>query len=594
MRALPVLLCLFIVATAVVAQEKPDPVRRVRDLEERLEKLEKKVATLEKQLSTLLKREAFRDYVSARLAAIDAETTGIQQAIENGGSEDTKELEAREEQLWAEYAQVAEFKSVAEAAGYLKERSERLSRMAEDFERRAKQAETEESKSQLSEQCEACKKERATIEALLADDSPEKAKPSGSVLWSMDMKSDLKGSGALADIDGDGKLEIVFGSYYGEQHVFCLDAASGEKRWEHASDGGPLDASIALCDIDGDKKLEALSADSGSGSLYCLGQDGKPKFTLKLPSGTDSPCAIADLDGNGSLELVVGTMWGGKGGGKNGRVCCYSLKDQSLLWQRDYPGCVQSEPVLVDLNGDKVLDVVTTSWRGDNGIHAFNGKDGEPLWTFTCEGNSKSMGMYHGVALSGDSNTIYAATCEGDVYALNLKGEKVWTKHYNDYLFSPITVADINADGDEDLVFGGSTIYALSAKDGAELWKQQLHGGLDRGAAVCDADGDGDQDVIFNDQRSVRALDGKSGEQSFEFDATFAGKQWEEISSGPIVGDFDGDGTLEYFLVIGVGTSDNEFKSNYGRAMAIRLKGKVGNWTTFRGNLRRTGNARQS
>ena len=594
MRAISVLFCLCIASTAIVAQDKPDAARRARDLEDRVEKLEKKVAALEKQLAIMLKREAFRDYVTARLAAIDAQASGLTQAMEEGGGEDTKEIEARIEKLWVEYDTVGDFKSIEEARGYLKERAQTLLDMTDDFDKRSKHADTEESRKQLEAQAQACDDERTKIEFLLTEDAPEKPATKGPVLWQMDMKSDLKGSGALGDIDSDGKLEMVFGSYYGEQHVFCLDAASGEKRWEHASDGGPLDASIALCDIDGDKKLEAFSADSGSGSLYCLGQDGKPKFTLKLPSGTDSPCAIADLDGNGSLELVVGTMWGGKGGGKNGRVCCYSLKDQSLLWQRDYPGCVQSEPVLVDLNGDKVLDVVTTSWRGDNGIHAFNGKDGEPLWTFTCEGNSKSMGMYHGVALSGDSNTIYAATCEGDVYALNLKGEKVWTKHYNDYLFSPITVADINADGAEDLVFGGSTIYALSAKDGAEIWKQQLHGGLDRGAAVCDAEGDGDLDVIFNDQRSVRALDGKSGEQSFEFDATFAGKQWEEISSGPIVGDFDGDGTLEYFLVIGVGTSDNEFKSNYGRAMAIRLKGKVGNWTTFRGNLRRTGNARQS
>lgn len=353
MRSLFALLCLFIVATTIIAQDKPDPVRRVRDLEDRVEKLEKKVAALEKQLGVMLKREAFRDYVTARLAAIDAQASGLTQALEAGGGEDTKDIEARIEKLWADYDTVGDFNSIEEARGYLKDRLAMLAKMAEDFESRAKQAETEESKSQLVSQGETCRKEHATIEFLLLEEAPEKSSTRGPVLWQMDMKSDLKGSGALGDIDGDGKLEMVFGSYYGEQHVFCLDAASGEKRWDHASDGGPLDASIALYDIDGDKKLETFSADSGSGSLYCLGQDGKPKFTIKLPSGTDSPCAIADLDGDGTLELVVGTMWGGRDGGKNGRVCCYALKDQKLLWKRDYPGCVQSEPVLVDCNGDR-------------------------------------------------------------------------------------------------------------------------------------------------------------------------------------------------------------------------------------------------
>jgi hypothetical protein len=58
----------------------------------------------------------------------------------------------------------------------------------------------------------------------------------------------------------------------------------------------------------------------------------------------------------------------------------------------------------------------------------------------------------------------------------------------------------------------------------------------------------------------------------------------------PLVADFNGDGLMEAFLVIGQGTSTDEFKKNYGRVMAIKLKGKGPTWTTFRSNLRRTGN----
>lgn len=407
------------------------------------------------------------------------------------------------------------------------------------------------------------------------------------VLWTFDFKSDLKGSGAIADINGDGKPEIVFGTYFGEQHVFCLEAATGKQAWKFKSDAGPLDASVAIDDLDGDDKLEILTADSSSGHFYSLAPDGSLNWKFKLPNSTDSPVAIADLDGDGVKEFIVGSMWQGDG---KGAIGCYSAKDRKLLWERRYKGCIQSEPVLVDLNGDKVLDVIVTTWRGDHGIHAINGKDGSHLWTFTTTGDDKSMGMYHGVALSADRRTIYMATCQGDVYALDTKGKQRWAKHYDDYLFAPITVADINGDGKEELIFGGRNIYCLAAADGKELWKQPMDRSMDRGVAVTDANGDGHLDVIYNDHRSVVARDGRSGEEVFRFDATYKGEMWESISSAPLVADFDGDGVMEYFLVIGVGTSTDNFKGNYGRAMAIKLKGKGPTWTTFRANHQRTGN----
>jgi outer membrane protein assembly factor BamB len=406
-------------------------------------------------------------------------------------------------------------------------------------------------------------------------------------LWAFDIKSDLKGSGAIADVDDDGRLEIVFGSYFGEQNLFCVRAATGDVLWKHKSDAGPLDASVAIDDLNGDGKLEIFSADSSSGHFYDIAPDGDLNWKFKLPNSTDSPVAIADLDGNGTKEFVIGSMWQSDG---KGAVSCYSAKDQKLIWERKYKGCIQSEPVLVELNGDKTLDVIVTTWRGDNGIHAINGKNGDELWTFTTEGDDKSMGMYHGVAVSGDGKTIFMATCQGDVYAINTKGKKVWHKHHEDYLFSPITVADVNGDKKEELVFGGRALYCLRAEDGAELWKQSLAGGLDRGVAVTDADGDGDMDVLFNDHKALVARDGKTGEETFRFEAGFRDGQWEEISSAPLVEDFNGDGLMEAFLVIGQGTSNDDFKGNYGRVMAIKLKGKGPAWTTFRANLRRTGN----
>src|SRR5947207_3267072 len=74
-------------------------------------------------------------------------------------------------------------------------------------------------------------------------------------LWSLDLGSASYGGGAVADLDGTGPA-IVFGTYYNDEHLYCVDAASGAVPWKFRSEGGPFDASVALVDLDGDKKLE--------------------------------------------------------------------------------------------------------------------------------------------------------------------------------------------------------------------------------------------------------------------------------------------------------------------------------------------------
>lgn len=427
---------------------------------------------------------------------------------------------------------------------------------------------------------------RREVEALKGVVGETKDTPEG-VLWTMDMKSDTKGSGAIADLDGDGKPEVVFGSYFGEQHLFCVKGATGEVIWKHKSDAGPLDASVAIADLDGDGKLEVLSADSSSGHFYDIAPDGTLNWKFKLPNSTDSPVAIADLDGDGTKEFVIGSMWEADG---KGAVTCYSANGQKQLWQQRYRGCIQSEPVLVDLNADKVLDVIVTTWRGDNCVHAINGADGSDLWQFKTKGDSKSMGMYHGVALSRNEKTIFVTTCQGDVYAIDTEGKEKWSKHYDDYLFSPITCTDVDGDEHEEIIFGGHKLYCLAATDGLEIWKQDMSRMLDRGVVVTDVDGDRDMDVLFADHHHLVARDGKTGEETFRFDATLKNEMWEDMSSAVLVADLDGDGLTEAFFVTGQGTSTDEFKNNYGRAYAVHLQGKGPEWTTFRSNLRRTGN----
>lgn len=432
------------------------------------------------------------------------------------------------------------------------------------------------------------------IECLTKTLPPIKASaPKVKALWTRDLKSPSYGSGATADIDGDGKLEIVFGTYYNDEHVYALNSEDGSVLWKHKSTSGPLDASIAIADFDKNGTLEVLAADSATGDLFCLaGANGKVLWKIKLPSGTDSPPAVADINGDGILEIVVGTMWTRD---RMGRVCAYSSKTQKKIWEAKVPGCVQSAPCLVDVNKDGVLDAIVTSWRGDHGVRAFSGVNGKLLWCYKTEGTKNDMGMYHGVALSRGKRgqnglRLIATNCNGRIYCLNSQGQLIWKKNLGERLFSPPTVADLDGDGREELVQSSARhMWVLGVNKGTLRWKRDLGALSARGPALVDVNGDKALDLLFGVGQQFWVLSGKDGKTLWKRSIRVGKSPYEKIDNGPLVASFKESGKLYVFFVSGKGHSGKTQKQNYGRAFCIEVGQGQGSWTTFRGNNRRSG-----
>lgn len=405
------------------------------------------------------------------------------------------------------------------------------------------------------------------------------------VIWRVDLTSDSKGSGAIADIDGDGKPEVVFGTYFGDRHIRALNGEDGSLLWKHESDRGPMDASVLIVDHDQDGDLDVLSADSSSGRLLCLDGKGKLLWAHALPNSTDSPPSVADLDEDGDLDIVAGSMW--KKGGK-GHVTSIDAESREVHWSKEIPGCVQSEPVLVEIDEVSGLDVVVTSWRGDRGVHALSGRTGETIWRFETAGDDDSMGMYHGVTVVGEGKKtrLIVATTEGDVYCLDRKGKEVWHEEFDEYLFAPTTATD-------KMVFVcGRTIRALRTRDGKEIWSRSHRQSCTRGVALADVSGDRKVDAVYATGTTLHAVDGRTGTPLAEIDLRIDPKDPGEGIAGILLSDLDGDDFIEAFCVVGRGHYGGKSKGegNHGQAVAVRLgKGRKGEWTTFRGNNRRTG-----
>ena len=389
------------------------------------------------------------------------------------------------------------------------------------------------------------------------------------------------GIASVGDIDSDGWPEIVFGTYFGDEHAYALNAEDGSLKWRFYAGGGPLDASTAIADINRDGNLEVLVAASW-GIQYCL--DGEGNVLWRYPrSGLieciDSPPAVADVDNDGKPEVIFGAWYG--------KVYALNGEDGTLLWDRELVSedFIQSQPAILDVDGDLQLDVVVAAYTFSDiaMVSALRGYDGHVLWNFPT-GDS----MYHGPSFADideDGKPELAITCyDGHVYVINAEdGSEEWSYPTAEYLYSPVILADLDKDGHLELAASGTTLYVLSHEGDLE-WSCPTGGSVFRGATVADVDGDGWLDLAFGSGDCIlRVVKGADGTAIWTWDL---GVDYE-IDHAPIFADLDGDDDLDLFFIAGYWFDDNDHD---GHAYALDTGDGTGQgWPMFSHDLRHSG-----
>ncbi len=302
-------------------------------------------------------------------------------------------------------------------------------------------------------------------------------------------------SPALADLDRDGRSEVVIPCADGKLYCWSYNGSEFID-----GDGDPLTvgvfadlgspyvyASPAIADIDGDGELEILQP-AATESVYCFNADGSnvPGWPISISSRAYSSPAVGDVDGDGDLEIAIAS--------KSWSIWLFDHEGNTLAgWPKSMAnsGDFPPSPVLADLTGDGFLELVQVGSDGEIMIWDYQG-NAMTGWPQFLGGKVKSSPAIANVDADPDLELVVGSDA-GKLFAFDLDGALLdgWPIQTGADIYGSPTVDDVDGDGDVEVVVGGmdTRVYVWDCEgaydDGAgiewgcflhDLWRTQHYG----------------------------------------------------------------------------------------------------------------------
>lgn len=324
----------------------------------------------------------------------------------------------------------------------------------------------------------------------------------GSLLWKYNTQGAGEGCNdvavALYDVDNDDTLEVIVPSSCNPT-TYCFRGKTGNIKWQTPSAGS--DSPPTMADIDNDGKAEILHG-GFDGHVLCINsENGSVAWSKEVfnNSWVQTAPTIVDLNNDGLLDFVVGT-WAFAP--DTDRIYAYTANTQTLLWSKAVSNHIYHGTAVADFDNDGKPELVVGDYNGK--LYALNGENGSTLWEYQGSGYIGAPATIADLNLDGSCEIIF---CDAyGIGALSKTGTLMW--YYTipgvAQTFRGVAVADINGDNSLDIAFGTNKghVIVLNGNTGSLIWDLDLaaHIGktfdINHAPLIADFDQDGKIDIF--------------------------------------------------------------------------------------------------
>ncbi len=231
----------------------------------------------------------------------------------------------------------------------------------------------------------------------------------GALLWHAPSRDQLFGSACFLDINADDTPDVIVSGR--QASLMALNGKTGEIIWHFLPEGDIIYAADAgyynfyspqlIPDQNGDRLDDLLIANGGdvfaepfeknrpAGKLMIISAaNGNILSSANVPDGKETymTALVHDFESDGNLSIIFGTGGETIGGhlyiAKHDHLMANSLEEAVVIHQVEDKGFV-APPVLVDINGDHVADIVGNSYGGE--VFAIDGRTRKKLWSYSIQ-----------------------------------------------------------------------------------------------------------------------------------------------------------------------------------------------------------------